>query len=399
MATAVKSWASQALFKRRSKFACRPSRRCTAFFAALAAAQLSAGTASAGDAASPPRLFTHQSYVEDVLRHSSLQVDDPKAVFAFVLNSLPDRVKVYPTENYYYFRFVHQGAQYAGNVRLDSETRDHGKIHIAYSIDFAEWKDEDPAFHELLGQKDGVIVEKLDRLVYRVSYGSKSVVFELNDLSDVIPPATALAPDERYIGPIFDDSAVRFFLVYNSKLKLFLYILDETVPPTDRYEPAAATDHILIGKRTGFAFYRDHRLDRKILIGVFEGNSRVNNYFDGPFDQLPDNFIKGEALRSAILEVEPRLAGQIDRFGSDPDGSTRYMISPYMHYRSEDELTVFHKCAESKTIPADLYYGCFLVEPEDEGSREARSVSNPKVKPKVLRTKKTARIHTQPPQR
>jgi hypothetical protein len=39
------------------------------------------------------------------------------------------------------------------------------------------------------------------------------------------------------------------------------------------------------------------------MIGAFEGNMRANNYFDGPFDQLPDNFIEGEALRAAILSV------------------------------------------------------------------------------------------------
>ncbi|MGZ6000126.1 MAG: hypothetical protein ACXWLC_12155, partial [Rhizomicrobium sp.] len=351
---------------------------------------LACASAQAQDKAELPHLFTHESYVEQVLRRSSLQVDDPKAVFAFVLNSLPDRVKVYPTENYYYFRFVHNGAQYAGNVRLDNETRDQGKIHVAYSIDFAEWKDEDPAMHQLLGQDDGVIVEKLDRLVYRVSYGSKSVVFELNDLADIVPPPGALAPDERYIGPIFDDSAVRFFLVYNTRLKLFHYILDESVS-TDIYVPAAKTDRILIGKRTGFAFYRDHRLDRKILIGVFEGNSRVNSYFDGPFDQLPDNFIKGEDLRSAILDIEPSLKGQIDRFGSDPGGETRYMISPYLHYRDEEQLLAFDKCATSKTLKANLYYACFLIEPE----QDAAEVEQPThAKAKATRIRRAAHART-----
>ena len=40
------------------------------------------------------------------------KVDDPMAVFAFVFDSLPDRVKVYPTENYYYFTFLHNGMSY-----------------------------------------------------------------------------------------------------------------------------------------------------------------------------------------------------------------------------------------------------------------------------------------------
>ena len=51
---------------------------------------------------------------------------------------------------------------------------------------------------------------------------------------------------------------------------------------------------------------------------------RANNYFDGPFDQLPDNFIEGEALREAILAVRPQLKGEIDRFGASPDGSIRF---------------------------------------------------------------------------
>ena len=79
--------------------------------------------------------------------------------------------------------------------------------------------------------------------------------------------------------------------------------------------PSKVADRILIGQRTGFAYYLDDKLDRKILVGVFEGNARVNNYFDGPFDQLPDNFLEGDTLRQIILEVEPSLAGQIDRFG------------------------------------------------------------------------------------
>jgi hypothetical protein len=351
--------------------------RASACLAALAAVLVGTG-ARAQDDAGLPRLFTHQSYVEQVLGRSALKVDDPKAVFSFVLNSLPDRVKVYPTENYYYFRFVHNGAQYAGNVRLDNETRDKGKIHIAYSMDFAAWKDEDPAFHELLGQEQGVIVEKLDRLVYRVSQSAKSVVFELNDLAGVVPPASALGPDERYIGPVFDDSVVRFFLVYNTRLKLFHYILDETEPPTDIYVPAARSDRILIGKRTGFAFYRDHRRDRKILIGVFEGNSRVNNYFDGPFDQLPDNFIKGEDLRSAILEVEPALANAIDRFGSDPIGETRYMIAPYLHYREEEQLLAFDRCATDRRIRPELYPACFLIEPGSDVAQSAKAKGAPR---------------------
>src|SRR5262245_13805252 len=61
-----------------------------------------------------PKLDTLEAYVDEVTRATALDVKDPMAVLAFVLNSLPGRVKVYPTENYYYFNFYYGGAPYAG---------------------------------------------------------------------------------------------------------------------------------------------------------------------------------------------------------------------------------------------------------------------------------------------
>jgi hypothetical protein len=337
------------------------------FLALAAVALLSVATAAgADDKPARPRLFTHESYVEDATRVTELPINDPLGMFAYVLDNLPERVNVYPTENYYYFSFIHNSTRYAGNIRLDASDRDKGKVHFAYYEDLAEWKDEGPVFHVVLDRTQGVAVEKLEPLVYRVSHANKSVTFALNDLSKVAPPPGLLGPDEKYIGPVFDDSAIRFFLVYNSRLKIFHYLLDETIRVADEFTPAKSSDRILIGKRTGFAFYHDHRIERKILIGVFEGNARVNNYFDGPFDQLPDNFIQGETLRRIILEVEPGLAGKIDRLGGSPDGTSRYLIAPYLHYRSEDELAVFHQCATSKEVAPELYYGCFVVESSAE---------------------------------
>jgi hypothetical protein len=322
-----------------------------------------------------PRLYFNETYAEDAMRVTALDISNPMAVFAFVLGNLPDRVKVYPTENYYYFYFIHRHVRYAGNLRLDVTDRDEGKIHFTYYEDFAEWTHDEPAItHVVLDGAGGMNIEKIAPFAYRVSSGGKTVVFELNDLSNVKPPPGSLGPDEAYLGPIFDESAIRFFLVFNRKLKLFHYILDESIEVADEFDRIAATDHIQIGRRTGFAFYRDGRLNRKILIGVFEGNSLVNNYFDGPFDQLPDNFIEGEALRDAILAAEPKLAGKIDRYGISPGGKDRYLIGPYRRYRTEKELVTFHTCATDKRIPPARYYECFVFDEDDPaGAGQARA--------------------------
>jgi hypothetical protein len=330
---------------------------------ALAVSAVTIGTAAAQDKGLP-KLHTNEAYVEEVTQATTLAVHDPMAVFAFVLNSLPDRVKIYPTENYYYFTFMHGGAPYAGNIRIELGDDDKVAVHFTYYQDWSEWREDSPLTHVVLDGSRGVGVEKIERLVYRLSYVGKSVIFALNDLSQVKPPARALAPGEKFIGPIFDESAIRFFLVYNSKLKLFHYILDETVKVADEFFPSRRANRILIGKRTGFAFYRDRRRERKILVGVYEGNYRLNTYFDGPFDQLPDNFIEGETLRQAILEISPGLKGKIDRFGSSPNGEVRFLIKPYATYQTESDLYGVDKCARAR-VRAASYYECFEGEPAD----------------------------------
>jgi len=326
--------------------------------ALVAALVVGLGPAKAQDG---PRLFLHQNYVEETQRLTKLPIDNILDMFDWVLGNLPQRVKVYPTENYYYFRFMHNGQNYAGNIRLDASDRDQGKVHFAYFEDMQEYRVDPPMQYRPLDQTMGVKVEKVAKLLYRISFRDKIVLFELNDLSNVKPPPNTLTAEETYIGPVFDDSAIRFFLVFNQRLKIFHYILDETVKVNDDFFPIAETDRITIGKRTGFAFFHDPRMNRRILIGVFEPSARINNYFDGPFDQLPDNFIEGDVLQKALIESQPLLQGQIDRLGHFDNGS-RVAITPYGYYRAPSDLLLFNTCASDTRVPADLYYACFVMD-------------------------------------
>ena len=108
--------------------------------------------AAARAAGNRPRLYTHQNYIEDITNETVLPLSDPKAMLTFVLESLPDRVKVYPTENYYYFNFYSQGVRYAGNIRLDMMDRDKGKLHFAYFEDLQEWKADAPLTYNVFDQ-------------------------------------------------------------------------------------------------------------------------------------------------------------------------------------------------------------------------------------------------------
>jgi hypothetical protein len=312
-------------------------------------------------------LHTNEADIGEVLRDGGLAIDDPLAVFGAVLKNLPERAQVYPTENYFYFRFTHKAAVYAGNIRLAAVDRDRGKVDFAYNEQPTDWNPNPKYRHAVLGAEQGVIVEKAAPLAYRITHGGRTVTFALNDLSRVQPPPEALKADEKFLGPIFDESGIRFFLVFNSRLKVFHYLLDETAPVADQFAALKGSEPIQIGKRTGFAFYQFD--GRKILIGVDERQSRLNTYFDGPFDQLPENFIEGEALREAILAADPSAKGKIDRLGNFSDGSSRYLIHPYLLYRQLSDLTVFQRCVAAKAVAVADRAACFVIG-NDEAQRK-----------------------------
>jgi len=333
---------------------------------ALFAASLLASQALA-EAAQPPKLklSTNQEEIEALLRPvPEIDMANPNAVFEAVFAQFPEKAVIYPTESYYYFTFPYKGIVYAGNLRFDAWDQFDGSAHFAYFPQYAFWRKPLDPIYKKLGKADGVDVKQIDKLHYTVTFKGKTVAFELPDLSKTKPAPGLVRDDETYIGPIWDESGVQFHLVFNKPSKTFLYILNETLK-TDQYEPSPFPE-VTVGNRTSFAFYKDKLADRRILIGVFIGNTQLNNYFDGPFDQLPDNFIEGDTLRDALLQIEPSMKDKTDRYGADPSGEVRYAITTYLYYDTVQDLKPVVDCA-AKENDAATYYTCFdLKQPGEE---------------------------------
>lgn len=300
----------------------------------------------------------NQDYVESISAKPDFAIDDVIDVFGHVFASLPERVRVYPTENYFYFTFGYDGLTYAGNMRLDVKDRDQGVLHFAYFNQNEDWNVELLTQYRPLSMEDGVKVEKVEDLLYKVTFRGKSTLFALNDLAHVTPPPEQVAEEEEYIGPVFDESGVQFYLLFHRQDKRFMFVLNEAAPKSEELLAYSDGDpSILVGLRTGFAFYQDRYLDRKILIGVYVGNVDNNNYFDGPFDQLPDNFLQGDVLKDAILAIYPDLEGQIDRFGNFQDHEGRFLVNPYTNYLYLNELEEFRRCGDAQ-LERVAYYDC-----------------------------------------
>lgn len=309
-----------------------------------------------------PVLHTNQNFIEEVRNQSTLDITNIKDVLGFILSSLPPKIKVYPTENYFYFSFYWKGHEFAGNLRLAARDRDKGIIHFAY-FPAANASSADGEMHyKALNKEDGVTVSKKSDLVYEVTFKGRSTTFELNDLQSMKPPKEIVGPDETFLGPMMDESGFKLYLMYNRKHKLFHYVLNEAEPLPDLFAPMQESPRITIGRRSGFAFYQDRVLNRKILIGVHSRNVIMNNYYDGPFDQLPDNFLKGDELKNAIMASDKSTRGKIDKYGYFTGGEGRYLISPYIQYEQPTDMLFFDDCATTEGLPDSEYHRCLAVE-------------------------------------
>ena len=140
------------------------------------------------------------------------------------------------------------------------------------------------------------------------------------------------------------------------------------------YRPPSATGAFSSASARASRFIATSGAIGRIPIGVYHDNVVANNYLDGPFDQMPDNFIEGDKFQQAILAVAPNCKGQINRFGSFADDA-RFAVVPYMTYRSPKDLAIFDRCATSRRIPAEQYAACLALPLEGSHGANARPLA------------------------
>jgi len=317
-------------------------------------------------------LATNDGFIKGI--YNTLDLNDSKEVFRYVFSRLDNEVVIYPTENYYYFIFPSQGKMVWGSISLDVEERDAGILDIGYIEKIDKSRERETNFQPAGGwgkysAKDGVVIKKINTFNYSVTFEGKTVIFRLNDVGLAPPKKAQLTTDEIFVGPSFDESGLQFFLIFNKAENHLYWILNEDgfVPESFR----SYADDLVIGDRTEFAFYLDKKYNRKILVGAEGLNVLENNWYDGPFDQMPDNYVStGQIEVKKYIEASyPEVMGRIDKYGNylDEEG-VRVPVAPYLVYFSKQDLisliescksssSAFYSCLTEQTfyIPEDFY--------------------------------------------
>lgn len=300
----------------------------------------------------PGLVSFNEKFIEGL--YTELDINDPDAVFRLVFSELGDSVTVYPTENYYYLSFNAAGKTYWGNLRLDASTRDQGIINLGYFQydDNGEHQDKQGNL-KAFSAKDGVVVKRVGRLIYSVTYLGRTVIFTLNDITTSRPQKAKLRDDEVFVGPIFDESGLKFFLIYSKSEQHFMYILNEEAYTPEEF--IELNEDVTIGKRTGFVFYMDDENNRKILTAVHGNSTDRNNYYDGPFDQLPDNNAPESNIKEYMEAAYPYTRGLIDEFGGYLGRDSRAIVFPYNVYYKQEDLAFIDTCKTANLTQAEFY--------------------------------------------
>lgn len=253
--------------------------------------------------------------------------DDPEEVAAYIFSWIPSYARVYPTEGYYYFQTQTKTGPITGNIRVAELPE---KISLFY---FDTPKENRHTFGLVLDKNKITIERSKDPSSFQITFRSYKRVFALMGDWNRLPTKPALEDGEELVGRIFDESGIRFILIYNHPLKKFYCLIDDELAFNDFVESDGS---LRLSKRTGFVFAEDSITNRKILVGVYFPNTQVNNFFDGPSDQVPFQ----APLKKFLSLQSPEKNLQIDDGGIllDKNRWARIAISPYLLYGSWEEL-------------------------------------------------------------
>lgn len=296
---------------------------------------------------SPAQYLLFNQRIIEGLSSFDLDITNVNEVFKHIFNRLPDEVIVYPSENYYYFVLYAEERQFWGNIRLPAGARDDGELSFAY-FEFEEFPlgaRRGITRSKFFNEPDGVFVRQVEQYAYTVEFEGKTVKFKFHELRQDRPQSFPLGPGETFIQRTFDESGIQFFLLFNRVENYFFWVLneEEIVPDTLNPLPGHEED-VLLAKKSGFAFYVDAAHgNRKVLAAIRRLSVNRNDYYDGPFDQLADNYADETNVSEFMQRAFPGLRGRIDKFGYylDQTRPLRVAISTYYTYLSSADLNQF----------------------------------------------------------
>lgn len=267
--------------------------------------------------------FTFPSTV-DIASLPEVNFDDSRSLLRYVLASTPQRLRVIPTERYYYWHFAYGSRVIHGNIRFTEI--EQGIVNIGYFDPL----DRDLRDGASFGTDEGMRVTNIADDTYQIEFEGIAREVQLmrflghNHHSDLLE-------GEQPVASVRDESGLGFDLIFYEPESYFYFVLCPESYQTEEIVRVLPAQPFEIGVESRFVYFHDPASGRRILVGVSDSNIWLNNYFDGPFDQVPPNLQLRDKLEAAYPYVT--LRGGIDEHGNfNALDHQRVAISPYQAY-------------------------------------------------------------------
>jgi hypothetical protein len=262
--------------------------------------------------------------------------EQPLQALRYVWQRLPERIEVFPGENYVYWRVQEGDVQVRGNVRLAKGAREQGLLNIGYG----RYRGSEmlSQHHAALGPEQALLVSCPGSLEVRVTFEKKEVLFRLADIPQDVPEWLKDDPELSFVQRTHDDSGTRFLLCHHRAVSTFLWLRDEAFTDNETLEPSSPGSPFRRGNRSGFLYapWGEHWW----LWAVPKRQLVENLEYDGPFDQLSDNFALALKTKDWLEKVHPDLRGRIDELGAflPGKGSGRVALKNYGVYENDAQI-------------------------------------------------------------
>ena len=286
---------------------------------------------------------TNQYYLDNLRQCDEYTISENPV--PYILQAIGETLKVYPTENYYYFNVPYCGNIYKGNLHFNlffDGKKKRKNVILAFenyknitlgSIDNDnlaiitwEYTDKDK---ELLNSESPKFTYKLNsdsmfivKLLYRGKIYKKFVYFEQ------VPKRTKpVPPSSIFISNTIDESGFVFSLIFDTMLNQFLWLMNDNQMINFKYIPV--NNFFLIEPISGFVFLKTEF--EPILIGVPVINVAENNWWDGPFDQSNEREWS-PLFRKFYLKIYPQLKDSMDYYMYSKSNNYKFSVGNYIHY-------------------------------------------------------------------
>jgi hypothetical protein len=291
-------------------------------------------------------LNTNEKMINELYQDTELDIDNVDDVFAYVLSQTDDTLTIYPSEGYYYFNFYHQGNLIKGNMLVGHKLRQQGSLSFIYFYDIAgKERGEFKTHHKLYKSSEIFSLKEYQPNLYQLTFKNIKKNLEINQIETDADFVKTLESQGFEVNlPMMDDSGVTLYLAFHPTTNNFYYI-NPLSRDDEFYYPVGEV--LKVGARTQFVYLPMEKF--AILVGVNANNVYKNNYYDGPFDQLPDEALVNIDYKSYLYRVNPSWKDKIyddGYFIDDPDA--RVALTNYLEYLSLDELNKIQPCASDK---------------------------------------------------